>query len=163
MDVSAAFAPTQADLETAVGGAHILLQLADAERTGSLASAAAQARITAWTASAVVDIRSAVGVKHEPEAIEQLDAETLQSLRFKAKYIAARYAYVDGGGGLAMPEQLEKLVRESLDWIEKVREGKAVLARSAGGRNPSLAQFVGVINHDPQGTGWSQRGLSGFR
>lgn len=66
----------QADLELALGGAHVLVQLADPDKTG----VAQQSIVNSYLEDGASEVRSAVEVKHDPETLLNLDEPSLRRL-----------------------------------------------------------------------------------
>lgn len=156
---------TQADLEVAVGGPKKLLQLADFGGVGSLADSGVQAIIVSWLDLGAARVRAAVEVKHEPEVIAALDAESRTLLRGWNADLSARVAYERGTGGQGMPESVGDRAERAERDLDRVAAGSLRLGRSSGGTAAGINQPAGVIDHDPKGTAMSVRGMrySGFR
>lgn len=150
----------QGDLELAVGGARELRQLADPNKTGS-----AQAAIVEdYLETGAAEIRAAAEVKHEPEALSVLDADTLRKFRDVNAALSARTAYTKGARGMAMPDWVEKAAQRADEYLEMLATGRRRLGRAAGGKTAALGQPVGVVDHDPLGQGISVAAFKkGFR
>lgn len=154
--MSTTWAPTQADVEQALGGAKTLLQLCDPNRTGTID----EAMLASYITYGVAKVRGAVQVKHEPEALDSLSPDDSSYLTSMAAVISAQRAWVFGGGGEAMPPILEKLYDEALADLDKIALGRYRIGRSSGGTAPALSQPVGVVDYDPNCTGIS---IANFR
>lgn len=148
----------QADLEIALGGAAELVQLADRDQDG----VADLSVVTDYLESGAAVVRAAVEVKHEPETIAALDADSLRHLRDLNKWWSAAIAWLEGSKNQAMPERL----REQREWVQqeldRIRTGERRLGRVAGGKAAALGQFVGNVDHDPCRTGVSVASLRKF-
>lgn len=152
---------SQADLEIALGGPSVLVQLSDRNGSG-VANAAV---VADYLGSGANYIASKIQIRHSAEALADLDDGAVQLLRDWNKWWSAGVAWDEGAQGQAMPPSLAKMVDRVEAQLEAVRTGKAVLGRSAGSKQAALSQFVGVVDHDPGGHRVSIAGLksSGFR
>ncbi len=150
----------QGDLENALGGAHILRQLADPNKTG----VADESLIIDYLEGGAADVRSAAEVKHEPETLAALDSPSLKKLKDVNSAISARIAYEKGGQGMAMPKWVEERADKADAYLNLLAEGKRRLGRVAGGASAAINQPAGVVDFDSDGTGISIRGFrGGFR
>ena len=143
----AAFATTS-DLEIALGGASQLVQLADYDKDGTADSAV----VTDFLESQAGEIRSVIEVKYEPEAIAALDAASSRLLRDINKWKSARQAWLEGGRGQAVPARVQQEADRSDQMLMEIRTGERRLGRVAGGGAPALAQPIGVVDHDSDGS-----------
>lgn len=151
---------TQADLEIAVGGAKILRELSDPNKTGSIVSS----WVTDYLESGAAEIRTAVEVKHDPETIENLDADSKRRLKDANAALSARIAYTKGGQGHAMPEWVSQAADRAETFLEKLATGTRRLGRVNGGTKAAINQPVGVVDFDSSGSGMSVAGFKrGFR
>lgn len=155
-----AWEPTQADLELAVGGARELRQLADPDGTGSpVASIVAD-----YIDTATAQVRSAIEVKHDPEALAAMDTPSQRLLKDLASALAARTAYVKGGRGMAMPEYVEAAADRADETLDRIAKGLRRLGRVSGGTAAAINQPAASVDHDELGAGMSVAGFKkGFR
>lgn len=148
------------DLESAVGGAQNLRQLADPLKTGVLDEGIA----LGYLESGAAEVRSAVEVKHDPETVALLDAPSLKRLSDANAAISARIAYEQGGQGMAMPEWVEKKAERADKFLDDLAKGFRRLGRVSGGAAAAINQPAGTVDHDPLGCGISVAGFKkGFR
>lgn len=151
---------TQGDLENALGGAQLLRQLADPNRTGS----AQPAIIQDYLDDGAAQVRSAVEIKHDPEAIAQLDTPSLKRLIDANAALSARTAYEKGGQGMAMPEWVRERAERTDRFLDDLAKGFRRLGRVAGGVSAALGQPAQVVDPDPHGHHVSIHGFKrGFR
>jgi hypothetical protein len=152
---------TQVDLEIAVGGAAVLRQLADPNRTGVVQPAI----VTDYLESGAAELRSAVEVKHDPETIANLDQDSLRRLRDANAAISARIAYSKGGLGQAMPEYVRDAAERAEKFADQLAIGQRRLGRVAGGTGAPINQPATIVDFDPGGHGISVTGFAknGFR
>lgn len=151
---------TQADLEIALGGPDVLVQLADRDQDG----VADPIVVTDYLEGGASELRSAVEVKHDPETIAALDSDSLRRLRDANKWLSARLAYEEGGRGMAMPPQVEAGAARADKFADDLAKGYRRLGRVAGGKVAAINQPVGVVDPDPRGCGVSIHGFKkGFR
>lgn len=152
--------PTLPQLERYLGGANVLRTLSDPNKTGQADATIVQTYLD----KAKGEVRSTALVKHATETLDNLDAESAQSLLDMALAVAARTAYERGGQGQAMPPRLVPAVEREERNLEKLALGQIVISRASGKASPKLSQFVGVVDPDPTGTGRTVYGLrkSGF-
>jgi hypothetical protein len=143
------------DLEVALGGASILVQLAD-DGSGT----AVAATVTDYLESGAALIRSAIEVKYEPEAIAALDANSLRLLRDCNKWLSARIAWLEGGRGQAVPDRVNEQAERVQTMVDELRTGERRLGRISGQTPTAIGQPVGVINPDPLACKVS---IAGFR
>lgn len=140
----------QAHLERALGGAHILVQLADPQKNGQ----PDQAIVSEYLEDGAAEVRSAVEVKHDPEVIANLDAPSLRRLVSANAALSARIAWERGGKGMAMPEHIETAAVRAETFLGLLSEGKRRLGRIAGGTTAAVTQAggIGVIDYDSRST-----------
>lgn len=152
---------TQADLEIAVGGAAVLRQLADPNRTGTPDPLI----ITDYLESGAAELRTAVEVKHDPETIANLDTDSLRRLRDANAAISARIAYAKGGLGQAMPDYLRDAAERAEKFADQLAIGQRRLGRVADGKAAAINQPATIVDYDPFGQAISITGFrgSGFR
>lgn len=151
---------SQADLEVALGGADVLIQLADFDGDHVADSDV----VDDYLETGATEVRAAVEVKHEPEAIAALDTASLRLLRDLNATMSAAVAYRKGGRGQVMPIETERAVAKAEDTLDKIASGLRRLGRISGGAAPALAQAVGVMDYDSTATKMSIAGLKrGFR
>ena len=151
---------SQVDLELALGGARILVQLADPDKSGIAQADVVQDYLEDGAAS----IRSRVEIKHDPETLANLDASSLRLLQRINSRLSAKVAYLKGGLGQAMPEWIDKAAEEAERELAEIAEGTRRLGRVAGGKAAALSQPVGIIDFDKDGSGLSIAGFKkGFR
>lgn len=150
----------QADLEIALGGADVLVQLADWNDDG----VADDNVVTDYLESGASEVRPAVEVKHDPETIANLDAASLRRLRDANAALSARIAYEKGGKGVAMPEWIRDRAERQERFLAYLAQGTRRLGRVAGGNVAALSQPAAIIDPDPNGCGMSITALKkGFR
>lgn len=147
----------QATLEIALGGAQYLVQLADWDMDG----VADDVVVTDFLESGAAEIRPALEVKHDPETIANLDAGSLRRLQDANASLSARIAWEKGSKGQATPEPIRERAERTERFLNELAQGTKRLGRVAGGQVPSLGQFVGVVDPDPNGCGMSITGLKG--
>jgi hypothetical protein len=138
---------TQADLEIAVGGAAVLRQLADPNRTGSPQPAI----VTDYLEGGAAELRSATEVKHDPETLANLDADSLRRLRDANAAISARIAYAKGGLGQAMPDYIRESAERAEKFADQLAIGQRRLGRVAGGTGAPINQPATIVDYDPGG------------
>jgi phage gp36-like protein len=157
---------TQTNLEVALGGPSILLQLADLSQTGSLEDAGTQAAITDYLEVGASRVRAAVEVKHEPETIASLDAASRRLLVSWNADLSARVAWEKGGMGQVMPEAVQERADRAIADLDRLAAGTLRLGRVADGTSAGINQEAdGEVDYDSLGIGMSIQGLknSGFR
>lgn len=151
---------SQSDLEIALGGAAVLVQLADPSGTGTADSGI----VTDYLDSAAGQIRSVIEVKYDPETIANLDADSRRLLRDINKWQSARIAYLEGGRGQAMPQYIAEQADRCDDWLTQLRTGERRLGRVSGGTVAAINQPVGILDYDPLAQKVSIAGFKrGFR
>ena len=138
-----------ADLEVALGGAAVLVQLADPGQTGTADAGIVQD----YLESGAAEIRPFVEVKHEPETIANLDSDSLRRLRDANAALSARIAWEKGGMGQAMPQTVTNRAERTEQFCRDLSMGVQRLGRVAGGTQASLGQNVQVVDSDPYGHG----------
>lgn len=150
----------QADLEIAVGGAAELVQLADPNRQGF----ADPARVIDYLETGAAEVRSAAEIKHDPEVLANLDADSLRRCRDANAALSARTAYVKGGKGLAVPVHVAEAADRAEAFLDKLANGQRRLGRAAGQAAAAINQPAGVVDFDSLGGGVSVAGFKrGFR
>jgi len=150
----------QTDLEIALGGADVLVQLADRDGTG----VADAATVTDFLESGAALVRSVVEVKYEPEAIASFDADSLRLLRDCNKWISAQIAWLEGGRGQAVPDRVAEQAEQCRVRVDEIKTGERRLGRIAGKTPIAIGQPVGIVNFDPNASGISIAGFKrGFR
>jgi hypothetical protein len=137
---------TRADLELALGGADVLRQLADPNRSGQPQDSI----ILGYLLEGASELRTASEVKHDPETLANLDADSLDRMRRANTALSARIAYEEGGRGLGVPDHVERRAARAETFIEKLRTGEARLGRVAGGTSAPINQDVGGVDYDSQ-------------
>lgn len=152
---------TQGDLEIGLGGADVLRQLADPTGAGAIDSDI----VTDYIESGAAEIRSAAEIKHDPEALAALDADSSRRLRDANVALSSRIAYEKGGRGMAMPEWVESRAQRSERFLEQLATGARRLGRVSNGTQASINQPAEVEDFDSQGLGISITSfkLGGFR
>lgn len=141
---------SQADLELAVGGAALLVQLSDPGKTGQ-----AQPSIVAnYLMGGAAEIRTAVEVKHDPEVIANLDEPSLRRLIDANAALSARIAYEKGGKGMAMPDYVEKAAERADRFLDQLGKGERRLGRVAGSTAAAVSQAtgIGLVDYDKTAT-----------
>lgn len=134
----------QSDLEIALGGKAVLLQLADPNNQG----APDPATVTDYLESGAVLVRSAVEVKHDPETIANLDAASLRLLLDANAALSARIAWEKGGKGMACPTHTAERADRYDAIVDKIAEGKRRLGRVAGGTSAAINQQAEIVDYD---------------
>jgi phage gp36-like protein len=147
---------TQSDLEIALGGAAVLVQLTDWDDDGVADSAV----VNDCLDSGAAEIRPAVEIKHDPETIANLDSSSLRRLLDANAALSARIAWEKGGKGMAMPDWVRDRAERTERFLNDLAEGRRRLGRVAGGTVAAINQPIGVVDYDPCGHGVS---ISGFR
>ena len=148
------------DLEIALGGPSVLVQLADRDGDG----VADPDVVKDYLESGAATVRAAIEVKHAPEAIALLDSDSLRHLRDLNKWWSASVAWLEGSRGAAIPDN----IKDQRDWVnqelDRIRTGERRLGRVAGGKQAGISALVGVVDHDPGGHRVSVAGFrKGFR
>lgn len=151
----------QADLEIALGGADVLLQLADPNGLGVLDISI----VEDYLESGAAEVRSAVEIKHDPETIANLDSDATRRLRDANASLSARIAYEKGSKGMAMPDRVRERADRTDRWLDLLAEGKRRLGRVAGGATAAINQPAQTVNFDPHNhkTSISSFKKGGFR
>lgn len=147
---------SKAELELAVGGAVKLRQLADPDNTGT----AVDAIVDDYLETGAAEVRSAAEIKHDPEVLKSLDADSLRRCRDANAALSARTAYVKGGHGQAMPPFVEAAAERADDFLDMLAKGLRRLGRVSGGKSAAINQPCGVVDPDALGSGVS---IAGFR
>lgn len=151
---------SQGDLEIAVGGAKQLRQLADPDNTGT----ALESRINDYLEAGAGEVRSAAEIKHDPETLANLDADSLRRVRDANAALSARHAYTKGGRGLAMPEFVAAAADRADTFLDLLAKGLRRLGRVSGGKVAAINQPSGTVDFDSGGHGVSVSGFKkGFR
>jgi phage gp36-like protein len=140
---------TQADLEIAVGGAQVLKQLADPNRSGTTQLSI----VVDYLEDGAGEIRAATEIKHDPETLANLDPVSLRRLQDSNTALSARIAYEKGGRGMAMPDYVRERAERADKFLDDLAKGLRRLGRVAGGTVAALSQPVGTVDHDPNGDG----------
>ena len=83
-----AWEPTIAEFEEFLGGAHVLRQLTDPNRTGQPNYATAQTYLDAGCA----EVRERIEVKHTPETVANLDAVSAHHADHRGRHLRHRVA-----------------------------------------------------------------------
>lgn len=137
----------QSDLERALGGAAVLVQLADPNKTGNVDSNT----VTDLLNDGAAELRSAVEVKHDPEVIANLDTASRRLLAKTNAALSARIAYERGSKGLAMPDNVARAAERADKFCDQLASGERRLARVAGGKVAAVSQAAddGIVDHDP--------------
>lgn len=148
---------TQGDLEIALGGAHLLRELADPNRSGTTDLAI----VTDYLESGAAEIRARAEIKHDPETLANLDTDSLRRLRDANASLSARIAYEKGGLGMAMPEHVERRAERAEMFLRDLAEGRQRLGRVAGGKSAAINQPAEVVEFDRDGLGISILGFKG--
>jgi len=153
--------PTEATLTRKLREATTLVSLAGAVTT-------ADTEYTTFVDSCLKGargrVRGAVEVKHDPEVLDALDAESALWLQRIATVIAAHTAYSDGTGDLAIPQRLLDEFAQAEADLENLATGKRRIGRAANQPGPKVNQAAGVVDHDSYRTGVSVAGFKlGFR
>lgn len=140
----------QSDLEVALGGANVLLQLSDFNRDGQPDTNV----VTDYLESGAAELRSAVEIKHDPETIANFDTASLRRLIDANAALSARIAYEKGGRGVAMPDWVRDRAERADKFADDLAKGFRRLGRIANnGKTAALSQPVGTVDQDPNGDG----------
>lgn len=151
---------TQAELEIALGGAAVLVQLADPNMTGTADATTVQD----YLESGAARVRSVVEVRYAPEVIAALDSDSLRLLRDLNKWFSAQIAWLEGSRGADVPDRVQAQAEWADKTLAEIRTGERRLGRVSGGTVPALSTVVASVDHDPLGTGVSVAGFKrGFR
>lgn len=123
----------QADLEVAVGGAAVLVQLLDKDGDG----VADATQVAACLARATAEVNSAISIAVD---ISALDSPYDDTLIYQTASIAAYHAWMQGGEGQVMPDSVRERHANAQDWLSLV----ATRRRTLGGTTRrATSQFVG--------------------
>jgi phage gp36-like protein len=118
---------TQADLERALGGQTVLLQLVDPNTTGNINDTTCQAFITDFIDEASNELASYI----EPRILlSALTAPFPRILVLRAADVAAYYAYTRGTRRLAIPDDVKEGYDKAISWAQTVGAGRAGLGVS---------------------------------
>lgn len=126
----------QTDLEVALGGASVLVDLADYDRDG-VADASV---VTDYLESGAAEVRTAVEVKHDPETVAALDSASLRRLVDANAALSARIAWEKGGKGMAMPSWVRDRAERTDRFLDALAKGERRLGRVAGGTQAAINQ-----------------------
>ncbi len=140
---------SQRDLENALGGADVLLQLLH----GDVASVVDEARLNQVINSASGEIASYL-INVDLDSVVEPYASALVA---KAADLGAYYAWRYGAKGQPIPELISGDRDKAIAWAQDVGKKLATLGEKL---SPNLSESVGVVDHDPNGTGFS---ISGFK
>jgi len=150
----------QADFEIALGGAKVLLELADPNRTGTPDLNI----VTDYLESGAAEIRSYLEIKHDPETIANLDTDSLRLLRDANASLSARIAYEKGALGKGLPEFVASRAERTDRFMQQLAIGERRLGRVAGGTAATINQPASSVDYDPQAAGISVNAFrGGFR
>lgn len=130
---------TQTDLENAVGGSAILVQLLDPLATGT----ANAARVTAVLDRASAEVASAIQVS---TSLSALSAPYPDALIFNTANIAAYYAFLEGTQGQGVPEHIKQRYTNTMEWLDKVANRTRSLGAST---KPATDHDVKQIEMNP--------------
>lgn len=139
----------QADLENALGGATVLLQLSDPNKTGQIQ----QPLVFDYLEDGAAQVRAAAEIKHDPEVLANLDTPSLKRLVDANAALSARTAYEKGGLGMAMPEWIRDRAERADKFCDDLAHGLRRLGRVAGGAVAAINQPTGTVDYDPNGDG----------
>ena len=144
----------QADLERAVGGAQQLKELLDKNHDDVPDEDLVLQAIDA----ASNEIASYI---HPTIDLDSLARPYPLALVFKSADAGAFYAWRYGSYGQGIPDAVTSAYQEAIRWAKDVGAKRATLGSQP---NATLYQPVGVVDHDPNGTGVSVKGFKrGFR
>lgn len=150
----------QAALEIALGGADVLVQLSDFNRDGTADATV----VTDYLESGAAQVRASVEVKHDPEAIAALDADSLRRLRDANASLSAAIAWRKGGRGQGVPVNVLDQVTREERFLSDLRSGAERLGRISGGISAAINQPATVVDYDSDASGISIAAFKrGFR
>lgn len=144
---------TLAQIETAVGGARTLVQLAKASDTSDARYAAFVAEVRA---AAEGDVYSIVQV---PFDIADPTVPAAVFLQQHCLAIAVYWAYSKGSGGQAMPEDVRTKYSEAIGVLREVRSGERSLGTDTEPASQLPAQRVSL---DAVPGSWTRTNWGGF-
>lgn len=143
---------TQANVERAVGGAAILVQLLDKDGDG----VADSSQVTDILARADAEVNSAIQVCVE---LSSLAAPYPNSLIFCATDLAVFYAFQAGTSGMGIPDAVRQRYEDALRWLNDVAERRRTIGTST---RATADQVVGQVDPDPDLDRVSRASLKGF-
>jgi len=131
---------TQADVEIAVGGARILVELLDKDSDG----VADAAGVSAILARATAEIDSALQVAIDITTITSTPYPA--ALIYAAADIAAYYAYLTGTAQQTIPEPMQARYAAALRWLDQVARRERTLGVTP---KPASGQQAEQIDRNP--------------
>lgn len=145
----------QVDLEAAVGGAEILVQLLDKDGDGVADKLLVDDAIEAGCS----DIASKI---HRIVDLSSLSAPYPVQLVKQSARASGFYAWGMGSDGQAMPPHIQTLYNNAMDWAKRVGDRQDSLGETP---RPALDPPAESVDSDPDGSGFSIRAMrkSGFR
>jgi phage gp36-like protein len=144
---------TQTDLEYAVGGAAILVQLLDKDGDGI----SDEGYVVRILNRATAEVASAVRISTSLESLEL--SSYPDALVYTTANIAAYYAFLEGTSGQGLPQHIRDNYQDSLRWLDQVARRERTL-----GESPKVTTDLQVrqVDPDPYSRGVSRAGLKGF-
>lgn len=143
---------TKANVEVAVGGAHILVELLDKDRDG----VADPDQVDAVIVQASADVLSAVQVA---VALSSLREPYPDVVVFHTARIAAYYAWLNSSSGQAVPPNIRESYEAALRWLDRLTESK----RGLGVEPAHVASHgLGLVEVNPRGDRVTRESMEGF-
>jgi phage gp36-like protein len=143
---------TKAQLEAAVGGAAILVQLLDKNFDGI----ADDDLVEQCIEKAEIEAASAVQVAID---LDDPNVETSRALEQKKLDVAAYWAYQKGTSGQAVPQDIRDAYEDAKEWFDKVAGGKRALGQA---RHPRSSLPVKQVPIDPESRRTTRSNMKGF-
>jgi glutathione S-transferase len=132
---------SSSDLQIAVGGSPVLVQLLDKDGDG----VADSDQIAACLARATAEANSALQVVID---IDSLSAPYPDALIYNTAAIAAYLAWLQGGEGQTMPDAIKAAVDDARRWLDQVARRERTLGTLP---KPATGQQVEQVDRNPEG------------
>jgi phage gp36-like protein len=143
---------TQAQLEAALGGAPVLVQLLDKDGDG-IADAASVTEVLDYSEG---EVNSAIQVA---VSLDDAVVATSKVLQQRQLAIAVYWAWQRGTQALAMPDEVRAAYQDALRWLDDVAGGRRTLGISTA---PAGTPNIKKVNIDPDSTRTTRANLKGF-
>ncbi len=143
---------TKPQLEAAIGGAAVLVQLLDKNFDGVADDELVEQAIE----KAEIECASAVQVAFD---LDDPNIETSRALEQQKLVIAVYWAYQKGTSGQAVPQDVRDAYEDAILWLDKVAAGKRALGQS---RNPRSSLPVEQVPIDPTSKRTTRANMKGF-
>jgi phage gp36-like protein len=134
---------TESDMNAALGGAAIAVQLLDKNNDG----VADSELVSACLGRATAEMSSRIQVVIDLAALD-VNLPYPDALVYHTADVAAYHAWLSGATGQTMPDAIQKKRDDSIAWAEAVARGTATLGRSP---LPASGQLAEQIDRNPTG------------